>query len=140
MGIRFGMMVLYTRDLRQSIEFYRLLGLEVPDPFADRPVSVYRMDNGVSIIFTADELALRFDPTWARPGRGYQQVMEFVVDDASEVDDLWSKLLAAGYFGRTAPTHINGPYAAMVDDPDGNVVLITNDKTANARRGTAPQA
>jgi predicted lactoylglutathione lyase len=129
------MMVLYTRDLRRSIEFYRLLGLEVPDPSANRPVSVYRTDNGVTIIFTTDELALRFDPDWARPGRGYQQVMEFVVDGASEVDDLWIKLRAAGYHGRTAPAHINGPYATMVDDPDGNVVLITNDKTS-ARDGS----
>jgi hypothetical protein len=26
-----------------------------------------------------------------------------------------------------APAQTTGPYAAMVDDPDGNVVLLTSD-------------
>ena len=27
-----------------------------------------------------------------------------------------------------APEQTDGPYAAMVDDPDGNVVLLTSDE------------
>jgi predicted lactoylglutathione lyase len=128
MTIRLGMVVLYARDLQKSIEFYRLLGLDVPDPQADRPVAAYKMDNGVTMIFTTDQLAVAFDPNWQRPERGqYQQVVEFVVKDESEVDELWNKLTSAGYHGRTSPRKITGPHAAMVDDPDGNVVLITND-------------
>lgn len=127
MATKFGMMVLYARDLGKTVEFYRLLGLDVPDPLPDRPVSVYKMDNGVTVIFTTGELATLFDPGWVRPEHGYQQVMEFLVDDEAAVEATWNKLLSAGYQGRTAPAYINGPYAAMVDDPDGNVVLISND-------------
>lgn len=29
-----------------------------------------------------------------------------------------------------APAQTAGPYAAMIDDPDGNVVLITSDAAA----------
>ncbi len=32
---------------------------------------------------------------------------------------------AYGYHGRTPPLQTSGPYAAMVDDPDGNMILIT---------------
>ncbi len=134
MGIRLGMVVLYVRDLQRSIEFYRLLGLDVPDPRPDRPVSIYRTDGGVTLIFTTDELAGRFDQNWTRPADGYQQVLEFVVDDDKEVDALWAKLTSAGYHGRTAPRNINGPYATLVDDPDGNAVLISNDQVTGAVR------
>jgi predicted lactoylglutathione lyase len=137
MGIRLGMVVLYARDLQRSIEFYRLLGLDVPDPRPDRPVAIYRTDSGVTLIFTTDELAVRFDQYWARPDGGYQQVIEFLVDDDQEVDALWDKLTAAGYHGRTAPGNINGPYATLVDDPDGNAVLISNDRVTGAIRPDA---
>lgn len=127
MQIQFGMIVLYARDLQKSIEFYRVLGLEIPDPRPNRPVSIYRTPSGLSIIFTTDEVAARYDPGWVRPERGYQQVMEFVVADDKAVDTVWDALTAAGHHGRIAPARINGPYAALVDDPDGNVVLISSD-------------
>lgn len=134
MAIEFGMMVLYASDLPRSIEFYRQLGLDVPDPQPDRPVAIYRMDNGVTMIFTTGDVAVRFDRNWTPPpATGYRQVMEFLVDDDAAVDELWNRLTAAGYYGRTAPDRFNGPYAAMVDDPDGNVVLISNDKETNAK-------
>ena len=134
MAIEFGMMVLYASDLQRSIGFYRQLGLDVPDPRPDRPVAIHRMDNGVTIIFTTGEVAVRFDRDWTPPPTtGYRQVMEFLVDDDAAVDELWNRLTATGYHGRTAPGRFNGPYAAMIDDPDGNVVLISNDKETNAR-------
>jgi len=131
MSVRFGMIVLYARDLRKSIEFYRLLGLDMPDPPAERPVSAYKMDSGVTVIITVDDLALRFDPAWTRPDRGYQQVIEFFVDSEAEVDAIWAKLTSAGHPGRTEPGHLIGPYATMVEDPDGNVVLITHEPAAD---------
>jgi predicted lactoylglutathione lyase len=130
--IRFGMMVLYVRDLQQSIAFYRLLGLDVPAPHPERPVSVHRMENGVTLIITTDVLAVQFDAEWVRPDRGYQQVMEFFVDNDAHVDALWNRLTSAGYNGRTAPGHLIGPYATMVEDPDGNVVMITSEPVTNA--------
>jgi predicted lactoylglutathione lyase len=131
MGMQLGMIGLEVRDLQRSIEFYRLLGLEVPDPFPDRPVSVYRMDSGVSLLLT-EGFAAAVDPGWVRPvGGGYQIFMEFFVGDDAAVDAEWEKLTSAGYHGRRAPAKTVGPYAAMVDDPDGNVVLISSDAAAD---------
>ena len=36
--------------------------------------------------------------------------------------------VAAGYLGRMAPVQTQGSYAAMVDDPDGHVILLTSDE------------
>jgi catechol 2,3-dioxygenase-like lactoylglutathione lyase family enzyme len=115
-AIRFGMMVLYVRDLQRAIDFYRLLGLAVPDPASDRPVSILRA----------------FDPAWSAPDDGYRQVMEFLVDDDPAVDRVWETLTAAGHRGIAAPGNLIGPYATMVADPDGNAVLVSNDPVTNA--------
>lgn len=131
MAIRFGMNVIYVRDLQRSIDFYRALGLDIPDAQPDRPVSVYKAD-GFTMIITTKELASTFDSSWSFPEQGYQQVMEFLVDDDASIDELWARMTAAGYTGRTAPGNLIGPYATLIEDPDGNVVLISNDPVTNA--------
>jgi predicted lactoylglutathione lyase len=136
MKIKFGMVVLIVRELPPSIDFYRLLGLEIADPMPDRPVSVSRLTDDVSLILISDELARR-DPDWARPERGYQQLLEFLVQDEVTVDTQWQTLTAAGYRGRQAPARTFGPYAAIVDDPDGNVTMITADPEAAGGDPTA---
>jgi catechol 2,3-dioxygenase-like lactoylglutathione lyase family enzyme len=134
--LRFGMIVLYVRDLQRSIAFYRLLGLNVPDPHPEHPVSACEMGKGVTLIITTGALAVRFDPGWVRPERGYQQFMEFFVDDDAQVDAVWNWLTSAGYTGRTAPGPLIGPYATLVEDPDGNVVLITSEPVTDEARST----
>jgi predicted lactoylglutathione lyase len=124
--VQLSMVVLEVRDLGASIAFYRLLGLDLPDPPPERPVVVHRMGSGVSLVLT-ESFASRYDPEWTRPTRGYQQLMEFYLGEDPEVDACWARLVAAGHHGRMAPMRTAGPYAAMVDDPDGNVVLLTSD-------------
>ena len=136
MGIQLGMVVLDVRDLQRSIDFYRLLGLKVPDPSPDRPVTLLRMDSGVSLVI-GEGLGAGGDPTWIRPEDGYQVFLEFFVGDDAAVDAEWEKLTSAGYHGRRAPSKTVGPYAAMIDDPDGNVVLISSDAAADPA-ATAP--
>lgn len=137
---RFGMVVLYVQDLERSIEFYRLLGLEVTDPHPERPVAFYNESGTTMMIITTDVVAQRFDSAWVRSNRGgYQQVVEFFVDGDAAVDAAWQRLTAAGHLGTTAPGHLIGPYAAMVQDPDGNVVLITNEPSQAEQTATVAE-
>lgn len=129
MEIQLAMVILEVRDLQASIAFYRRLGLDVPDPAGDRPVTVHRMGSGVSLLLTTT-FASRYDPDFERPARGYQQLLEFYVGEDAKVRNTWSSLTAAGYHGRMPPTKTAGPFAAMVDDPDGNVILLTSDEAA----------
>jgi predicted lactoylglutathione lyase len=131
--VQLSMMILEVRDIPVSIAFYRRLGLEVPDPVSGRPIVIHRMGSGVSLLLTTS-FASTYDAEWSRPAGGYQQLMEFYVGDDASVDRLWSELTAAGYSGRMAPKQTTGPYAAMVDDPDGNVVLLTSDESARVDR------
>ena len=127
--IQLAMVVLEVRDLHAATEFYRRLGLDVPPPIEGRPVAVHRMGSGVSLLLTTSFASLH-DPTFERPERGYQQLLEFYVGSDAEVRTVWTKLTSAGYHGRMPPTQTAGPFAAMVDDPDGNVVLLTSDEAA----------
>ena len=136
MEIQLSMMVLEVRDLFASIAFYRRLGLDLPDPLPDRPVVLHRMGSGVSLLLTTS-FASVYDPAWSRPSGGYQQLLEFYVGDKAVVDQRWADLVGAGYHGRLSPTQTVGPYAAMVDDPDGNVVLLTSDEAARVDRDDA---
>ena len=136
MEIQLSMLILEVRDLAASIAFYRDLGLDVPDPPPGRPVVIHRMGSGVSLLLTTS-FAATYDPAWSRPAGGYQQLLEFYVGQDALVDQRWADLVAAGHPSRMPPTQTAGPYAAMVDDPDGNVVLLTSDEGARVDRPVA---
>jgi predicted lactoylglutathione lyase len=134
--LRFGMVVLYVQDLQRSITFYRLLGLDVPDPHPEHPGTACTLADGVTMIITTEALAARLDPAWEQPGRGYPQLLEFFVASDADVDAIWNRLTSAGYRGRTAPAHLIGPYAALIEDPDGHVVMVTSEPASNEERPT----
>lgn len=128
-GVSFGMVVIYARDLRRSIDFYRLVGLDISDPHPEQPVAAWQEGAATRLIITTDLVAQRFDAHWVRPERGgYQQVVEFFVKSDEAVDAAWRRLTAAGYTGTSSAGHLLKPYATMVEDPDGNVVLITHER------------
>ncbi len=129
MEIQLSMLILEVRDLAASIAFYRALGLDLPDPSPGRPVVIHRMGSGVSLLLTTS-FAATYDPSWSRPASGYQQLLEFYVGSDVAVEERWAALVAAGHPSRMPPTQTVGPFAAMVDDPDGNVVLLTSDEAA----------
>lgn len=129
MEIQLAMVILEVRDLDASIAFYRRLGLDIGDPTGDRPIVIHRMGSGVSLLLTTS-FASVYDQGFQRPTSGYQQLLEFYVGEDALVDRAWHELTGAGYHGRLAPTQTAGPYAAMVDDPDGNVILLTSDENA----------
>ena len=124
------MVVLEVQNLEASVQFYRTLGLNIPDPPGHRPVVVHRMGSGVSLLLTT-RFASAYDKTWTRPTSGYQQLLEFYVGEDSAVTQKWLELTSAGYHGRMPPTKTTGPFVAMVDDPDGNVILLTSDEAAS---------
>lgn len=129
MEMQLSMVVLDVTDLASSMSFYRLLGLEMPESHPERPVVIHRMGSGVSLVL-AESFAAKNDPEWVRPHNGYQQLLEFYVGEDAAVDAKWHEMTVAGYRSRMAPTMTSGPYAAMIDDPDGNVVLLTSDSAA----------
>ncbi len=124
MTIQLSMVGLMVRDMAASLAFYRRLGLEIPPEEDGKKFVMHRMESGVTL-FWDTVFADTYDPNRQWPSGGYQAMLEFFLASNAAVDAKYEELTGYGYHGRAAPTQTNGPYAAMVDDPDGNVILIT---------------
>lgn len=124
MTVQLSMLGLMVRDMAASLAFYRRLGLEIPEGAERQRFVQKRMESGVTI-FWDTFFADTYDPTRQWPGGGYQVMLEFFLESNEAVDAKYTELTGYGYHGRGAPVQTTGPYAAMVDDPDGNVVLLT---------------
>lgn len=124
MSIQLSMLGLMVQDMPRALQFYRRLGLEIPAEADSQRFVMHRMESGVTL-FWDTVFADTYDPTRQPYTGGYQSMLEFFLASNDAVDATFAELVAFGYHGRMAPTQTNGPYAAMVDDPDGNVILIT---------------
>jgi catechol 2,3-dioxygenase-like lactoylglutathione lyase family enzyme len=123
--VQLNMVGLITRDMARSLAFYRRLGLEIPAEKDNEPFVLIRMPSGVSL-FWDTVFADAHDPRRTVPAGGYQIMLEFFLGSEAEVDRMYDVMTTAGYHGRSAgQAKAFGPYAALVDDPDGNVVLLT---------------
>lgn len=124
-GIQLNMVGLMVRDMAASLAFYRQLGLEIPAEEDGKAFVLLRMPSGVSL-FWDTVFANAHDPERLPPGGGYRNMLEFFLGSEAAVDEMYADLIAVGHHGRSAgQVKATGPYAALVDDPDGNVILLT---------------
>lgn len=130
-SVQISMIGLMVEDMPRALAFYRLLGLDIPAEEDEKRFVMHRMESGVTLFwdrFFADQ----YDPGRKPATGGYQSMLEFYLGHDGAVDAMYATLTGAGYHGRMAPAQTVGPYAAMVDDPDGNVLLLTSDQGALA--------
>jgi catechol 2,3-dioxygenase-like lactoylglutathione lyase family enzyme len=105
-------------DMRRSIAFYRLLGVDVPDTPGEGHVDTF-LPNGVRFMLDAEEVVRSFRPEWSRE-RGNQVALAFECGNAAEVDDLYASAVAAGFDGEKEPWDAPwGQRYAQLADPDG---------------------
>lgn len=126
-AVQLNMVGLVVRDMAASLAFYRRLGLDIPPGEDAKRFVLHRMPSGVSL-FWDTVFADAHDSSRVAPAAGYQIMLEFFLGSDAAVDGTYAELTQAGYFGRSAGRRTEfGPYSALVDDPDGNVVLLTSD-------------
>jgi catechol 2,3-dioxygenase-like lactoylglutathione lyase family enzyme len=121
---RFTMVVLLIKDLARSVAFYRRLGLVFPDDVDQRKDVVVDLGGGHNLVLTTT--FVRNDPDRREPSGGARTFLEFFVDGDEAVNATYDELVAAGYRSRRAPFRTDfDAWMALVDDPDGNTVLVT---------------
>jgi len=119
------MVGLVVADMARSLAFYRTLGFEIPVEEDHKRFVMHRMASGVTIFF--DTVFFPGNDPERRPApRGsYNISLEVYLWTREAVDAKWAELIGLGYAGRKAPWKSDGPYAAIVEDPDGNPILLT---------------
>lgn len=115
---RLNALGIVTSDMATSIRFYRLLGLDVPETPDEGHVDTF-LPNGVRFMLDSEDTVRSFRPDWERES-GNQVGLAFECESAAEVDDLYARILAAGFDGETPPWDAFwGQRYAQLRDPDG---------------------
>ena len=130
MPIQLAMVGLVVGDMRRSLEFYRRLGLDIPVDEDGKRFVMHRMPSGVTIFFDTVFFPENDPERRPAPRGSYNVSLEFYAGTREAVDDLYAELTGLGYVGRAAPWKSAGPYAAIVEDPDGNPILITAEDSS----------
>jgi predicted lactoylglutathione lyase len=118
------MVVLLIDDLPRSLAFYRRLGVEFPSDADQRTDIQVPIGDHHQMVLTTQ--FVRNDPDRHAPSGGSRIMLEFFVDGRDAVDAKWAELTGAGYHGRRSPWLTSfDAYMCLVDDPDGNTVLVT---------------
>lgn len=119
---RLDMIGLTVADIPRSLAFYRLLGLDVADPEADRPYVEATLPGGIRLSWNAESLMKSLHPDW-QPPRGQRTSLAFHCGTPAGVDATWAALVEAGHTSQRAPWDAFwGQRYALVSDPDGNTV------------------
>jgi catechol 2,3-dioxygenase-like lactoylglutathione lyase family enzyme len=108
--------------MKASLEFYRRLGLEIPDGAEDEPHAEATTPSGLRVAWDSAELIRRIDPEWTEPSGGYRVALAFLCPDPASVDAKYEELAALGFGHKDPWDAFWGQRYASVNDPDGNQV------------------
>lgn len=118
------MLNLVVGDMPASLDFYRRLGVAVPDGGDAAAAHVQlRMPGGFSLELDTAESARLWHAAWRAAPAIPAVVIGFALPDREAVDARYAELTSAGYAGRQPPFDAFwGARYAIVADPDGNDV------------------
>ncbi len=124
MALELYMVGLIVHDMEKSIEFYRRLGLAIPeDSNGQSQIVQVKMNSGVTLfLHTGNGISQeRIVATG-----NHNVILEFYLTSRDEVETKYNELTEAGYHSFRAPYVTSfGMYFAMIDDPDGNTILLS---------------
>jgi catechol 2,3-dioxygenase-like lactoylglutathione lyase family enzyme len=105
-------------DMGESIRFYRLLGLDVPETPDEGHVDTF-LPNGVRFMLDSEEVMGSFIDGWQRE-TGNQISIAFECASPAEVDEIYARVTEAGFHGDKEPWDaVWGQRYALLKDPSG---------------------
>jgi hypothetical protein len=125
MGLELYMVGVIVEDMARAAEFYRRLGVDVPDG-AEQEEHVEVKMSGLTFFLSTKRANARWDPARREASGGYRIVLEFYLDSVEALDAKYAELTGLGYSGHHAPYDVTPELRfALVDDPDGNTILLS---------------
>jgi catechol 2,3-dioxygenase-like lactoylglutathione lyase family enzyme len=125
MALELYMVGVIVEDMPRAVEFYRRLGLAVPEG-AENEGHVEIKMSGLTFFLSTKEANARWDPARTDASGGYRIVLEFYLESPAALDAKYEELTGFGYVGHCPPYDFTpNTRFAMVDDPDGNTILLS---------------
>ena len=116
------LMGLVVCDMATTLRFYRLLGMEIPAEADQEGHVEVKLPGGFRIAWDTFAIIHSFSPEYELPTTP-QPALAFLCDSAAEVDEVYAKLIAAGYHSHKEPWDaVWGQRYAVVVDPDNHLV------------------
>ena len=107
-----------TADMARSLDFYRLLGLVVPDTPEAGHVDI-EVANGLRVMIDSEAEVRKFRSDWVRT-TGNQCALAFECESPAHVDESYARVTNGGFEGEKEPWDAFwGQRYAQVRDPDG---------------------
>ena len=129
MALQLYMVGLTVQDMEKSKEFYRRLGLAVSEESENPqfPVSMFKMNGEFSLLLASR--SIESEPTASgKPLENYRAFFEYYLKSQAAVEAKYEELIRYGYQSYHAPfIFFNGMCFALVNDPDGNTILLSGD-------------
>lgn len=128
MALELYMVGVMVKDMARSLEFYRRLGLAIPEGSENRPHVEIPMKNGLTFFLDNKLARSTYDPNHQQAAGGYRILLEFYLNNREAVDQKYRELTGYGYQSYCAPFETTfGMYFALVNDPDGNTILLSGE-------------
>lgn len=119
--LKIDMIGLVATDMAATIQFYRHLGLDLPDQ--EGPYWETTLPGGIRLSINDLEM-IKGLGEWVEPA-GQRISLAFLAESVGEVDRAYSEIVGLGRRGVKAPFDAFwGQRYAQVEDPDGNLVDI----------------
>jgi uncharacterized glyoxalase superfamily protein PhnB len=117
---------LVARQFDETLAFYRLIGLDIPEPMAQPPGTLHapaELKNGFEFEIDNEYLARIYNAAWRRSTGSSSLLLTVSVGSREEVDTTYASLIAAGHESRQPPYDaFFGSRFAVIADPEGNDV------------------
>lgn len=127
MALQLYMVGLTVQDMEKAKEFYRRLGLAIPEENPKRPPLMIKMD-GEFTLFLAPKSIESEQTASGEPLENYRILFEYYLKSQAAVQAKYAELIGYGYQSYRAPfIYSNGMCFALVNDPDGNTILLSGD-------------
>ena len=122
MAVKLDLIGVIVADMAESLRFYRLLDIAIPEPVAEQDHVEVTLENGMRIAWDGIEMMKGLDPAWVQPV-GQRLGLAFLCGSPEGVDETYQTVLAAGFKSKREPWDAFwGQRYAQVLDPDGNVI------------------
>lgn len=109
-------------NIKRSIDFYRLLGLNFPDLKEGEEHIEATTPSGLRIMLDSEALMKKLKPNWVRP-IGQRTTLAFLCDCPAKVNETYSMIVQAGFEVEKEPWDAFwGQRYACILDPDGNSI------------------
>lgn len=107
-----------SSDMARSLDFYRRLGLEVPDTPDEGHVNI-DIAGGIRLMLDSEAELRKFRPEWER-STGNQAALAFDCGSPAQVDEIYARVSTAGFQADKEPWDAFwGQRYAQLRDPDG---------------------